>query len=113
MLRKNQFRVAAITGTIFLILSVSLFVYSTATIQQQEATLNSPDISLETTWQTEGAIRWWRNAYATVFLPLTVILATLGTISLVSQPLLAKIHQKTVLKNFADNIKRNSAENYN
>ena len=112
IIQKNRFRAAAIMGALLLVVGISLFAYSTSTIQEQEQMLASGNLSLEDTWRIEGSLRWWRTSYATVFLPLTLIFAAFGTVGLVSQPLWTRLHRKTVLESFADNVRRASAENY-
>ena len=110
--KKNRFRVAAVMGVLFLVIGVSLLGYSISAIQEREQLLNSADLTPEEMWHHEGSLRWWRNAYVTVFLPLTVVFVALGVVGLVSQPLLTRLHHKSVLETFADNVKRASKENY-
>jgi len=112
LVKRNRFRLAAVMGVLFLVVGVSLLGYSISAIQEREQMLNSADLTTEEMWQYEGSLSWWRNAYVTVFLPLTVVFVALGVIGLVSQPLLTRLHHKNVLETFADNIKRASKENY-
>ena len=112
LVKRNRFRLAAVMGVLFLVVGVSLLGYSISAIQEREQMLNSADLTTEEMWQYEGSLSWWRNAYVTVFLPLTVIFVALGAIGLVSQPLLTRLHHKNVLETFADNVKRASKENY-
>jgi hypothetical protein len=112
LVKRNHFRLAAVMGVLFLVVGVSLLGYSISAIQEREQMLNSADLTLEEMWRYEGSLSWWRNAYVTVFLPLTVVFVALGVISLVSQPLLTRLHHKNVLETFADNVKRASKENY-
>jgi hypothetical protein len=112
LIKRNRFRLAAVMGVLFLVVGVSLLGYSISAIQEREQLLKSADLTLEEMWQYEGSLSWWRNAYVTVFLPLTVIFVALGAIGLVSQPLLTRLHQKSVLETFVDNVKRASKENY-
>ena len=112
LLKSNQFRASAVIGAMLLVIGISLFGYSTSAIQEREQMLNSADISIEDTWRLEGSLRWWRTSYVTVFLPLTLIFVAFGIVGLVSQPLWTKLHRKSVLDTFADNIKRASKENY-
>jgi hypothetical protein len=99
-------------GVVLLVLGVSLLGYSISAIQEREQMLNSADLTLEDMWHYEGSLQWWRNAYITVFLPLTAVFLALGGICLISQPLVTRIHRKSVLDNFSENVKRASAENY-
>jgi uncharacterized membrane protein len=112
LVKKNRFRLAAIMGVLFLLVGVSLLGYSLSAIQEREQILNNADLTPEEMWRYEGSLSWWRNAYVAVFLPLTTVFIALGAISLVSQPLLTRLHQKSVLETFADNVKRASKENY-
>jgi len=112
LVKRNRFRVAAVVGVLFLVVGVSLLGYSISAIQEREQLLNSADLTPDEMWHYEGSLRWWRNAYVTVFLPLTVVFVALGVVGLVSQPLLTRLHQKSVLETFADNVKRASKENY-
>ena len=112
LVKKNRFRVAAVIGVLFLVIGVSLLGYSISAIQEREQLLNCADLTPEEMWHYEGSLRWWRNAYVTVFLPLTVIFVALGVVGLVYQPLLARVHRKSALETFADNVKRASKENY-
>jgi hypothetical protein len=112
LIKRNRFRLAAVMGVLFLVVGVSLLGYSISAIQEREQLLKSADLTPEEMWQYEGSLSWWRNAYVTVFLPLTVIFVALGAIGLVSQPLLTRLHQKSVLETFVDNVKRASKENY-
>jgi hypothetical protein len=112
LVKRNRFRLAAVMGVLFLVVGVSLLGYSISAIQEREQLLNSADLTLEEMWRYEGSLSWWRNAYVTVFLPLTVVFVALGVVGLVSQPLLTRLHQKSVLETFVDNVKRASKENY-
>ena len=112
LIKRNRFRLAAVMGVLFLVIGVSLLGYSISAIQEREQLLNSADLTPEEMWHYEGSLRWWRNAYVTVFLPLTVVSVALGAVGLVSQPLLTRLHHKSVLETFADNVKRASKENY-
>jgi hypothetical protein len=112
LIKKNRFRVAAVMGVLFLVIGVSLLGYSISAIQEREQLLNCADLTPEEMWRYEGSLRWWRNAYVTLFLPLTAVFVALGVIGLVSQPLLTRLHHKSVLETFADNVKRASKENY-
>jgi hypothetical protein len=112
LVKRNRFRLAAVMGVLFLVVGVSLLGYSISAIQEREQLLNSADLTPEEMWHYEGSLSWWRNAYVTVFLPLTVVFVALGVVGLVSQPLLTRLHQKSVLETFVDNVKRASKENY-
>lgn len=112
LLKKNRFRLVAITGLLLLVAGVSLLGYSTSAIQEHEHILNSANLTPDEIWQHEGALSWWRNSYATMFLPLAVVSMTLGAVGLISQPLCTRMHQRTVLETFADNVKRTTTANY-
>jgi hypothetical protein len=112
LVKRNRFRLAAVMGVLFLVVGVSLLGYSISAIQEREQLLNSADLTPEEMWRYEGSLSWWRNAYVTVFLPLTVVFVALGVVGLVSQPLLTSLHRKSALETFADNVKRASKENY-
>ena len=112
LIKRSRFRVAAVIGVMFLVIGVSLFGFSLSAIQEREQLLNSADLTIEEVWKYEGSLRWWRSAYVTVFLPLTVVFVAFGVVGLVSQPLLARLHRKNVLEAFAENVKRASNENY-
>ena len=112
LVKKNRFRLAAVMGVLFLVVVVSLLGYSISAIQEREQIVNSADLTPEEMWHYEGSLSWWRNAYVTMFLPLTMVFMALGVVGLVSQPLWTRLHQKSVLENFADNVKRASKENY-
>ncbi len=107
----NRFRLT-ILGILLLLLGVSLLGYSISAIQEREQVLNSANLSLEEMWHYEGSLRWWRNAYVSLFLPLTSVFVALGGFVLLSQPLLTRLHRKNVLENFSENVKHVSAENY-
>ena len=112
LVKWNHFRLAAVMGVLFLVVGVSLFGYSISAIQERVQILNSAELTPEEMWHFEGSLSWWRNAYVTVFLPLTVVFVALGVVGLVFQPLWTRLHRKTVLEAFADNVKRASKENY-
>jgi ABC-type phosphate transport system permease subunit len=112
LIKKNHFRLAAIMGLMLLVIGVSLLGYSLSAIQEREHLLNSANLTPDETWQYEGSLSWWRNAYATMFLPLAVVSMTLGGAALVSQPLWTRMHRESVLDTFADNVKRAAKENY-
>ena len=98
LVKKNRFRVAAVIGVLFLVIGVSLLGYSISAIQEREQLLNCADLTPEEMWHYEGSLRWWRNAYVTLFLPLTAVFVALGVVGLVSQPLLTRLHQKVFSK---------------
>lgn len=112
LVKQNRFRATAVIGILFIAVGLAVFGYSTYAIQEREQMLNSATLTIEETWRIEGSLRWWRSTYAMVFLPLSVILAAFGTVGLVSQPLWTKMHRKSVLETFADNIRLASRENY-
>ena len=112
LVKKNRFRLAAIMGVLFLVVGVSLLGYSLSAIQEREQLLNSADLTPDEMWQYEGSLSWWRNSYVTLFLPLTVVFMALGVVGLVSQPLWTRLHRRSVLETFVDNVKRASKENY-
>ena len=112
LIKRNRFRVAAVIGIMFLVIGVSLLGYSLSAIQEREQLLNSADLTPDEMWQYEGSLSWWRNSYVTVFLPLTVVFMALGVVGLVSQPLWTRLHRRSVLETFVDNVKRASKENY-
>ena len=96
-LTKNRFRVSALLGILFLVIGVSLLVYSISAIQDHEQLSNSADFALEQMWNYDGSLRWWRNSYVTLFLPLTAAFLTLGGVVLVSHPLLTRLRHKSVV----------------
>jgi len=112
LIKRNRFRVAAVIGIMFLVIGVSLLGYSLSAIQEREQLLNSADLTPDEMWQYEGSLSWWRNSYVTLFLPLTVVFMALGVVGLVSQPLWTRLHRRSVLETFVDNVKRASKENY-
>jgi hypothetical protein len=93
---KNRFRASALLGVLFLVIGVSLLVYSVSAIQAEQLS-NSADLSLEQMWHYDGSFSWWRNAYFALFLPLTSVFVTIGGVILVSQPLLTRLRHKSVL----------------
>lgn len=112
IIKKNHFRLAAITGVLLLVTGGCLLAYSSSAIKEREYTLNSATLTANETWHIEGSLSWWRNAYATTFLPLTVVSITLGAVALVSQPLWTRLHCESVLEAFSANVKRAAKENY-
>ena len=112
LIKRNRFRVVAVIGFMFLVIGVSIFGYSLYAIQEREQLLNSADLTIDEIWRYEGSLRWWRSTYAKVFLPLTVIFVAFGVVGLISQPLLARLHRRSALEVFAENVKRASKENY-
>jgi hypothetical protein len=110
MLKKNRFRAAGVIGAIFLVIGVSIFCYSVSAIQERENMLNSGTLTIEETWSYEGSLSWWRNAYVTVFLPLTAIFVATGIAGLLTQPIYTRVYCKNVLKSFSNNVKLASDE---
>ena len=108
----NQFRATTVTGILLITVALAIFGYSNYAIYEREQMLNSAGITIEETWRLEGSLSWWRSTYASVFLPLTLVLAAVGAIGLVSQPILTKVHHKSVLKAFEESIRLASKENY-
>ena len=102
----------AIVGVLLLVIGVSLLGYSISTIQESEHLLTSTELSLEELWHYEDSFRWWRNAYVTLFLPLTAVFMALGEIVLFSQPILTMLRRKSVLDIFSENLEPASDENY-
>jgi ABC-type phosphate transport system permease subunit len=93
----NRFRVSVLLGVLFLVIGVSLLVYSISAIQDNGLLSNSADWTLKQMWHYDGSIRWWRNASFTLFLPLIAVFMTLGGVILVSHSLLARLPRKSVL----------------
>ena len=94
---RNRFRVSALLGVLFLVIGVSLLGHSISVIQDNEGLSSSADWTLEQIWHYDGSIRWWRSVYVTLFLPLTAVFLTIGGVILVSQQLLARLRQRSVL----------------
>ena len=105
LLKKNRFRAAAVIGALFLIIGITIFGYSISAIQERENVLNTGNLTLEERWAYEGALSWWRNAYVTIFLPLTTILIAIGIAGLLTQPIYTRVYHKKVLQNFSQNVK--------
>ena len=93
----NRFRMSALLGLILLVAGVSLFGYSISEIHDCEHISDSADLTLEQMWYYDGSPGWWRNAYVTLFLPLTAVFVTLSGVILVTQPLLTRLRHKSVL----------------
>ena len=93
---KNRFRVSTLLGILFLVVGVSLLGYSVSVIQDYGQLSSSADLTLEQMWHYDGSLSWWRNAYFTLFLPLTSVFVTLGGVVLVTQPLMSKLRHKSV-----------------
>jgi hypothetical protein len=96
MFSKNRFRVSTLLGILFLVVGVSLFGYSVSVIQDYGKLSSSADLTLEQMWHYDGSLSWWRNAYFTLLLPLTSVFMTLGGVVLVTQPLMRKLHHKSL-----------------
>ena len=97
MFAEKRFRGYALLGILFLAIGVSLLVYSVSAIQDIEQLSNSADLTLEQMWHYDGSFGWWRNACFTLFLPLTSVFVTLSGVILVTQPLMKRLHHKSVL----------------
>jgi len=110
--KQNRFRSTAILGFLLLIIGVSLFGYSISMIQEREHMLTGTELTLEELWHYENSLRLWRNAYVTLFLPLTAVFIALGGIIIFSRPLLTMLHRKRVRDLFSENLKHDSDENY-
>ena len=93
---KNRFRVSTLLGILFLVVGVSLLGYSVSVIQDYGQLSSSADLTLEQMWHYDGSLSWWRNAYFTLFLPLTSVFVTLGGVVLVTQPFMSKLRHKSV-----------------
>jgi hypothetical protein len=93
----NRFRVSALLGILFLVIGISLLGYSISAMPSSEQVSNSADLMLEQMWHYDGSLQWWRNAWVTLFLPLTAVFVTLGGVVLVIQPLLTRLRHKSVL----------------
>jgi hypothetical protein len=93
----NRFRVSALLGILFLVIGVSLLVYSISAIHNSEQVSSSADLTLEQMWHYDGSLLWWRNAWVTLFLPLTAVFMTFGGVVLVTQPLLTRLRHKSAL----------------
>ncbi|MCW4014931.1 MAG: hypothetical protein NWF06_01030 [Candidatus Bathyarchaeota archaeon] len=108
LLKANKFRLVAIIGVILLITGISLLGYSISAIQEREQMLANTELSLEELWHYEGSLNWWKNAYDTLFLPLTAVFISLGGIIMVSQPIFIMVRRKNILKTFSENVRRAS-----
>ena len=103
MPHNTKLKVATIIGIVLLISGLSLFGYSLTVIKQHEQTLPTTETSLADLWNFESSMDWWRNAYLTLFLPLTAVFMSISGLVLVSQPLLALLHRKKVERSFTEN----------
>ena len=93
----NRFRAYTLLGILFLVIGISLLGYSVSAIQDYGQLSDSADLTLEQIWHFDGSFSWWRNAYVTLFLPLTSVFVTLGGVILVTQPLMTRLRHKSVL----------------
>ena len=78
MPQSKRLKLAALLGILLLISGIGLFGYSLSIIKQHEQTLSTTEMTLTELWNYESSINWWRNAYLTLFLPLTAVFITIS-----------------------------------
>jgi len=80
--KNKQLKIVTITAVIFLVMGISLYIYSTFMIQNLEQLMANGNLTSEELNSYNGSFQWWNRLHLTVFFPVTVGLVTLGTIFL-------------------------------
>lgn len=87
-------------GALLVIVSFFVWVLPIIEIQSNEVMIEyAQDYSLgiEEIWAYEGALKWWKNVYATTIIPLIGTLTTFGIV-LIMTPFLFQLSQKMFSK---------------
>jgi hypothetical protein len=113
---KNPFRgkqsgVVVLIGILFLVIGGGLWGYSLYSIYEREHRLGTGTLTHEEAWRWEGSLVWWKNAYNTLFLPLSVGLIVLGITIMASRPLTTMLRRKRFSKLSSDAVNRPSDKN--
>ena len=103
---RSGFRTTALLGVLLLVIGIILLNHSISTIQDKQQTLNNVAVPLEQMSNYDGSASWWKNAYDTLFLPLSSVFVALSGIILSTQPIITAIQRKKELKNFSENVKQ-------
>ena len=105
-IKRNRHKTALLLAVFLITVGVTLTLTVSAVINGFEQRLNNPGIALEETWQTEGALQWWRTTNATVFQPLTPILITSSIGILVTTMLTRTRQQNRVQDVFTERLRQ-------
>ena len=111
MPQRKHLKLVALLGIFLLVCGIGLFGYSLSIIKQHELSLTTTEMCLTELWNYENSVDWWRNAYLTLFLPLTAVFITIGGFILVLQPILTVIYSKKTVQNLTDTAKFASPTN--
>ena len=105
---KNGFRATALSDFLLLGIGIILLNHSISTIQNNRPPMNRTGSTVEPMGKYDGSPDWWRNAYTTLFLPLTAVFLTIGGIIMFTQPLLTLKHRKSTINNILEYLNQKS-----
>ncbi len=108
----NRLKLTVLTATLLIIAGFSIWLYTTSVIQGHTQLLTSSNLTPEEVWNYEGALQWWKTTYTTIIIPLTAIMITLGSITLLGPILWTRIQQRYILRTFTDSLERASTEKF-
>jgi len=83
-LKKNK-AIITLLGVFLIFAGIFVFIVTTFEINGLEEILANENLSIDEAWRFEGALRWWRNTYFTVMLPVVAILMISGLATLMGQ----------------------------
>jgi len=71
-------RVVILAGGLFIVIGMTLWLFTDFVIQSHEQILNDPNLIQEEKWRWEGSLQWWTTAKYGTCHPTSIILITIG-----------------------------------
>ena len=94
--KRKKNHLTAWVGVLLIIAALAIWLYSIIELKSNEIMLTT-QLSIEEVWRYEGAIKWWKNAYVIVVLPIIGIL-TISGIGLMLSARIVDFIQKGALR---------------
>ena len=106
----NNFKLFRYFGLVLIVISIIIWALSIIEMKGIEIMLSNSqtyDLTIEEIWSYEGAKLWWKEAYTSIILPVTIILSISGFSAILS-PKIFSVTQKILLKNNLPNTIKNN-----
>ncbi|MEJ2242814.1 MAG: hypothetical protein P8Y18_11855 [Candidatus Bathyarchaeota archaeon] len=110
----SYFRFVQFFGVLLLVLAFFVWFFPIMEIQSNQAMLLEADnlhLESEQIWAYDGALRWWKNVYASTIIPLVGILITSGLVTIIA-PFILKLEHIVVFKRFRSKNQIVTLDNY-
>jgi hypothetical protein len=82
LLKNRKITILFITGAILLLAGLTIWLYTSSTIQTLQQILQDQNLPQQQQWDYEGELEWWTNTKTAIYDPVALALITTGIIVL-------------------------------